>query len=26
LDLIPTRRLLGNQMVTLCAMMAHNLA
>ena len=25
LDLIPTRRLLGNQMVTLCAMMAHNL-
>ena len=25
LDLIPTRRLVGNQMVTLCAMMAHNL-
>ena len=25
LDLIPTRRLHGNQMVTLCAMMAHNL-
>ncbi len=25
LDLIPTRRLLGNQMVNLCAMMAHNL-
>ena len=25
LDLIPTRRLLGNQMVPLCAMMAHNL-
>ena len=25
LDLIPTRRVLGNQMVTLCAMMAHNL-
>ncbi len=25
LDLIPTRRLLANQMVTLCAMMAHNL-
>lgn len=25
LDLIPTRRLLGNQVVTLCAMMAHNL-
>ena len=25
LDLIPTRRLLGNRMVTLCAMMAHNL-
>ena len=24
-DLIPTRRLLGNQTVTLCAMMAHNL-
>ena len=26
LDLIPTRRLVGNQMVTLCAVMAHNLA
>ena len=25
LDLIPTRRLAGNQTVTLCAMMAHNL-
>ena len=25
LDLIPTRRLYANQMVTLCAMMAHNL-
>jgi len=25
LDLIPTRRLHGNQVVTLCAMMAHNL-
>ena len=25
LGLIPTRRLLGNRMVTLCAMMAHNL-
>ena len=25
LDLIPTRRLAGNQIVTLCAMMAHNL-
>ena len=25
LDLIPTRRLTGNQTVTLCAMMAHNL-
>ena len=25
LDLIPTRRLCGNQIVTLCAMMAHNL-
>lgn len=25
LDLIPTRRLVGNQMVTLCAMMAHNI-
>ena len=25
LDLIPTRRLVANQMVTLCAMMAHNL-
>ena len=25
LDLIPTRRLVGNQMVTLCAMLAHNL-
>ena len=25
LDLIPSRRLLANQMVTLCAMMAHNL-
>lgn len=25
LDLIPTRRLVGNQMVTLCAMIAHNL-
>ena len=25
LDLVPTRRLLANQMVTLCAMMAHNL-
>jgi len=26
LDLIPTRRLAGNQVVTLCAMMAHNLS
>ena len=25
LDLIPTRRVVGNQMVTLCARMAHNL-
>ena len=25
LDLIPTRRLAGNQMITLCAMLAHNL-
>lgn len=25
LDLIPTRRLAGNQLVTLCAMLAHNL-
>ena len=25
LDLVPSRRLLANQMVTLCAMMAHNL-
>jgi len=25
LDLIPTRRLVGNQMITLCAMLAHNL-